>query len=370
MRKMRNFKALTAVTLAASMIMGSAMTTLAAETGDAESSDASRAVESEGSYEGGEMKYPALSVTLPTVAKADYDYIADPNGLIKATETASGDAAKYADSQFQGDTGIYFLTTPKDASNPKNIYTEKSAAKTVTNENAQNIDVTVKLEKGTNAGDADIALAASDTFTGTDKEIYLAVTDGADKTSALSSTAATVTAMVPGNKDNYEPKYDSTDGYGYQKKTTGLADWSDCSFYLTGALNLDATWGDDLEFPDIKVTWSYAENTAPADAAPSVTAPAPYTVGDNTDLDISYSLGAGASGQSTVSDVVVTYNNVLFSKNGAFNASTEMAQNITIANGKITLSGGWLSYFPAGTYPICVVFDDTDHTQLVDLVVQ
>ena len=29
---------------------------------------------------------------------------------------------------------------------------------------------------------------------------------------------------------------------------------------MTGALNKNATWGDDVEFPSIKVTWSYAEH--------------------------------------------------------------------------------------------------------------
>lgn len=351
MRKMRNFKKVTAVVLAASMVMGGAMTALAAESGDT-------SVNSSGDYEGGEMKYPALSITLPVIADGAYDYIADPNGLIKATETESGDAAKYADSQFQGDTGIYFLTTAKDASNPKNIYTEKSAAKKVTNENAQNIDVTVKLEKGTKAGDADIALASSNEFTGTDKELYLAVTDGADKTSALSSAAAEVTTMVPGNKDNYEPKYNASNGYGYQKKNVAdLAAWSECSFYLTGALNMDAKWEDNVAFPDIKVTWSYKENTAPADAAPSVTVPGTYTQGNDVALDIPYSLGAGSLGAGAISDVIVTYNGALFSKNGYPGSDTSMSEQITIGNNKITLSGLWLSYFPTGTYPICVVFD-------------
>lgn len=364
MSKMRNFKMLTAVTLAASMVIGGAMTALAAESGDA-------SIESSGSYEGGEMKYPALSVTLPTIAAVDYDYIADPNGLIESTE-----AAKYADSEFKGDGGIYFKTTVKDATNPKNIYSEKSCAKTVTNENAQNIDVTVKLEQGSDAGDigsqsadAAIAYAAQNTFSGTARELYLAVTDGSRNSALTSTAAATLTTMVEGRPSNYEASYDSN-GYGYKKKADA-AGWRECSFYLTGALNKDAKWGDGIKFPKIKVTWSYKENkTTVTPAAPSVTTPAAYTLGDDSDLDISYSLGAGESGQSRVSDVVVTFNNTLFSKNGAFGSSTDMGHNITIANGKITLSGSWLAYFPAGTYPICVVFDDQDHTQIVNLVVQ
>lgn len=356
MRKMRNFKALMAVALAASMIMGGAMTTFAAESGDA-------SIESSGSYEGGEMKYPALSVTLPTIVADNYDYIADPNGLIKATETASGDAAKYADSQFQGDTGIYFLTTPKDASHPKNIYTEKSVAKTVTNENAQNIDVTVKLEKGTNAGDTDIALAASDTFTGTDKELYLAVTDGADKTSALSSTAATVTAMVPGNKDNYEPKYDSTDGYGYKKKTTGLAAWSDCSFYLTGALNLDATWGDNVRFPDIKVTWSYAENTDPeTPATPTypTTTTFTYSLAEGGALSIPCDLTA--ANKTAITDfAMIAVDGTTYTVHGVWECPSSEG-NTSISGNTINIAESWMQWHTPGNYTCYIIFDNQNNT--------
>lgn len=362
MRKMRYFRVLTAATLAATMVMGGTMNVMAAQSGDATT------VESTGSYEGGEMKYPALSVTLPTVVAADYDYIADPNGLIRATTTESGDAAKYTDSQFQGDKGIYFLTTAKDAENPKNIYSERSAAKTVTNENAQNIDVTVKLEQGTTAGDSDIAYTESDTFTGTDKGLYLAVTDGASKTSALTSAkAAEVTATVPGNKDNYEPKYGG--GYGYVKKTSGLGAWGDCSFYLTGALNMGAKWGDDVNFPSIKVTWSYKENTAPADAAPSVTQPATYSKSSGQDLVVNYSVGAGESGASALTDVLLQFDGSTYhSVKGTWGSVTTFASSFTISGNSITISKDYLAYVSNGTHTLSLIFDDDTETMITTTV--
>lgn len=353
MRKMRNFKKVTAVVLAASMVMGGAMTALAAESGDT-------SVNSSGDYEGGEMKYPALSITLPVIADGAYDYIADPNGLIKATETESGDAAKYADSQFQGDTGIYFLTTAKDASNPKNIYTEKSAAKKVTNENAQNIDVTVKLEKGTNAGDADIALASSNEFTGTDKELYLAVTDGTDKTSALSSAAAEVTTMVPGNKDNYEPKYDTIDGYGYQKKDAAdLAAWSECSFYLTGALNMDAKWEDNVAFPDIKVTWSYKENTT-ASATPTypTTTSFTYSLASGGDLTIPCDLAAANATEIADFAMKGAPNDLDYSVNGAWNCPT--IDTLQISGNTITVKNGMMTWYGKGSYECVILFSESN----------
>ena len=70
---MKNFKKYTAIAVAATMTIGSAMTVFAGDVTPGVS-------EGEGSYEGGEMKYPTLTVTLPTIPAGTYDYIADPNG--------------------------------------------------------------------------------------------------------------------------------------------------------------------------------------------------------------------------------------------------------------------------------------------------
>lgn len=242
----KNLKKLAAITLAATMAFGSTMTVFA-EDGVAEGS---------GSYEGGEMKYPTLSVTLPTIPAGTYDYIADPNGLIAATANA-----KYENATFSGDTGIFFETTTDK-------YSEKSAAQTVTNENAQDIDVTVKLEQKT-AGNAIIKYADSATFGDDDTEnkLYLAITDddaANPNTAALSAAgAATVKTTVAGVPGNYKAGYDAAaQKYEYTKKDEAdLTDWNECSFILTGAINKNATWGDDVTFPEIKVTWSYAEHT-------------------------------------------------------------------------------------------------------------
>lgn len=244
----RIFKKSAAIVLTASMMVGSTMTAFAA----VGTSDGN------GTYEGGEMKYPTLSVTLPTIPDKTYDYIADPNGLIAATENA-----KYAGATFAEDAkGIFFLTD-----STKKEYTAKSNAQTLTNENAQDIDVTIKLAQKT-AGDTSIEYANSDTFAEDDKtnKLYLAITDdntdaAKRQTAALSATTvATLTTKVAGVPENYEGKYTEGSGYGYVKKTDGLTDWNECSYIMTGALNENATWGDDLTFPSITVTWSYAEH--------------------------------------------------------------------------------------------------------------
>ena len=258
----RNLKKFAAITLAATMAFGSTMTVFAV---DGEEGTPKGVAEGTGSYEGGEMKYPTLSVTLPTIPAGTYDYIADPNGLIAATSNA-----KYENATFTGNTGIFFETSA-------DTYTEKSAAQTVTNENAQDIDVTVKLEQKT-AGNAIIKYADSATFGDTDTEnkLYLAITDGDatnPNTAALSAAgAATVKTTVAGVPGNYEAGYDATaKKYEYTKKAEeNLTDWNDCSFILTGAINKNATWGDDVAFPEIKVTWSYAEHRDSALSAATI----------------------------------------------------------------------------------------------------
>ncbi len=249
----KNLNKFAAVTLAATMVLGSTMAVYGAGT-----------AEGSGSYEGGDLKYPTLSVTLPTIPAGTYDYIADPNGLIEETKNSDGTAAKYENSTFTGSTGVFFLTSTAD--DGAKTYTEKSAAQTVTNENAQDIDVTVKLEQKT-AGDANIAYADASTFDSADtaNKLYLAITDDAStdaKVSALSAkSAATLSMKVDGVPANYEAGYDATNGYGYtMKDEADLTDWNECSVIMTGAINKNATWGDEVTFPEITVTWSYAEH--------------------------------------------------------------------------------------------------------------
>ncbi len=249
----RTFKRLAALLVSSTMIIGSCFTVFA-------EGETTAAADGAGTYEGGEMQYPTLSVTLPTITSGAYNYIADPNGLIAATSGAA-----HTGKTFTGTTGIFFPTTAS-------TYTADSEAFTVKNQNAQDIDVTIKMEQKT-AGAESIAYSDTATFGSDDKakKLYLAVTDGAEsdpQVSALTSAAAaTLTTTVAGKTDNYEAGWTSQGGYKYQLKTGDLT-WNECSYNLTGALNTNATWEDSLTFPTITVTWSFAEHSD-APAAPT-----------------------------------------------------------------------------------------------------
>lgn len=265
---MKNLKKLTAVALTVAMTMGSAMTVFADTSGDVGTGTGN------GNYEGGELQYPILSVTLPTIPAGTFDYIADPNDLVSKTGSAnankpasSGDPSgdvKYGNSTFTGSTGIFFLT---ETSGDAKTYTENSAAQTLTNENAQDIRVTVKLEQQT-AGDSSIAYADDADFSGdTSRKLYLAIedTDASGDVVALGSSAAVIEKVVSGDPSNYEAKWNGeTQKYGYVQKADASG-WESCSFRMTGAINKGAEWKEDgITFPTVKVTWSYADASAPA----------------------------------------------------------------------------------------------------------
>jgi len=288
----KRIKKLLTVVLTTSMVVGCTVTAFA-DAGVGEGS---------GTYEGGEMKYPTLSVTLPTIPSGTYDYIADPNGLIAATS-----AARYDEATFTGSSGIFFLTEDAVEGGAKAKYTNKSKAQSVENNNAQDIDVTIKLEQKT-AGSEIIKYADSATFEATDKEnkLYLAVTDDAQtdaKVAALgANTVATLTTTVEGVPDNYVENWDEDDGYSYiLKGADDLEDWNSCSYILTGALNTNATWGDAVTFPEIKVTWSFKEHTD--NAAPSI-ATTSYTMAADTPITVQYALGVGDLAAESIKSVI------------------------------------------------------------------
>ncbi len=330
----KRIKNLLTVVLTTSMVVGSTVTAFA----DAGVSEGA------GSYEGGEMKYPTLSVTLPTIPEGTYNYIADPNGLIAATSNE-----RYSGATFTGTAGIFFQTEA-------NKYTNKSAAQTVTNENAVDIDVTVKLEEKTPGSDI-IKYSATDTFEAADKEnkLYLAVTDGAETTpafSALSSAAAaTLTTKVAGKKDNYEPSYTSQTGYVYKLKD-GTLTWNSCSYNLVGALNTGAEWGDSVDFPAIKVTWSYAEHSD--DAAPSIASTSATQSAKGQDVTFTVNLGGGDLAATGLSGIT-------FVKNGE--TRTLDTSYYTFAEGTLTFKATQVDALTAAR-EYTVKFNDTANSSI------
>lgn len=330
----------------------------------------------DGSFEGPEIQNPVFSVTLPTAA--NIDYIADPNLLIR--ETWSGDALRdeYKGIDFSGDTGIYFPTEVSGdiSSDAVKKYTNESQPLKAYNKSRQAVNITVKMEAV--SGDASIAYSSGDVFNNSGdaaRKVYFGITDGASGDAAITAAgtegAATFESQVAGTPENFTAAYNSGDAYHYEVKPNVSGDaWQAVTYTLKGAANKFGDWGQDknLAFPKINVTWSCVDPSAESDP---VINDATFTAGTNADLVIPYSLGSGTSKKDPISDVIVTFNGALYSKNGGFDASTQFADSIVIEANKITIKSGWISYFPAGTYPICVVYGSgTDDTEIINLVVE
>lgn len=343
----KNLKKLTALTLTAAMTMASAMTAFAAQSASGDIATGT------GGYEGGEMQYPAISVTVPTTATVDY--IADPNELI--TKTLSGDVAakgEYEGYKFQGNTGIYFMTKAK--SNPASgdgVYSDKSEAYNITNESAQDVRLTVSLTK-TKDGSGDVAYSNTGTFATTDKEkkLYLALTDGTTTEALSGDTAATLTTELVGQKDNFEPNYSGdADAYSYVKKSGDpVKAWSKAAYSLTGAVNKNAKWGDNVGFPEIKVTYSWIES--PADIAPSI-AKTSYAMTKDQTVEISVDLGKGSLKATQVSEANFGSSNFL-GKTVSFNKATN---KITVSAAAVNALMGM-----SGNQTLTMVFDDDNKT--------
>lgn len=245
-----NFKRVAAFSMAAVMMCGSAFTVMAA--------DDTNSAEGTGKYEGKDGEMPLISITLPTSTELAgvYDYIADPNDLLSS---AADNGSLGSTATINTNKGILFETAA-------DTYGPTSKKFEIESENMQDIDVTVAV-KIKEAGDSFIKYASADTFTdSTDNELYLALTNAAasaDDLEAvpLTATGATMTQMAAGVEGNYELKYNTTNSkYEYALKGSGTTAWNKVAFDMTGAINTAAEWGEDVKFPKIEVTWSYAEH--------------------------------------------------------------------------------------------------------------
>lgn len=189
------------------------------------------------------------NVVLPTTATNALKYIADPQKLIEKT-----DGAAHTNKTF-GEGTLFFA----NAAGSDFDYSNKSDALKVENKSSKAIKLTVAAKATVGSTGTDAKLAASDTLSATDAEVYLAITDGTT-TNVLQGTDSTITQVLGAAPETaYEYKYDSSSSkYSYGLK----ADVSSCKFaeysvYLTGAASENG-WEDATTLPEISVVWTAA----------------------------------------------------------------------------------------------------------------
>lgn len=361
---MLNKKKGLAMLLAATMVVGSSFSVLAAETNSGSTTGA-------GTSEG-HVEKKATKVVLPTET-TDYDtstfaYKMDPEGLIAET-----DGGKYeAGTSFPDpadDTGVYFLTDTKK-------YENNSKALTVENQSSHNIDLTVKAEVASPAA-KDIPLVAESALAGAENaSLYLGLVVGSETPKEITTaSAAEIKVTLAGKSGRFgvKAKADQT-GYEYGELTldeyknadaanvdaTELPAWEKTTFKLEGATTTDKAITAEMTAPSVKVTWSWTDPTAaPPAAAPSVTDTTVALVAGNETV-VNVDLGAGDKAAQGIASITFQ------SGNGTVN--TVNTTKYSYADGKITFTDDWAAIQingmgSGGTRTFTVTFDDTENTQ-------
>jgi len=260
-------KRLLALTLAATMVMGSSVTAFAEEgsqtgTGDIE----------------GIVNTDVFSVVLPTATDATYKFILDPQGLIEATNSAA-----YSGATFTGNN-LYFKSAA-------DTYGDTSAVLTAVNKSSFGVDINLKATL-TGYDGLTVASSASDATSETDDPaIYLAIKkeagtvahDAATPSIALTNSATSEAVVVsegvaaanvtmplaaPTADENSKPAYVysyADDEYSYVLNSAWEGNFNGVAFALTGAINTyDPTsastvegWADLADItPSVNVVWS------------------------------------------------------------------------------------------------------------------
>jgi hypothetical protein len=285
-----------------------------------------------------------FTVVLPTVASNSLDFILDPQGLIADTLAASG--SHYYGKTFEASKTLYFNRVDTGKSND---YESRSDDITITNKSSIPVEITVEA---TTTGDA-VSLTTDSAFTDSTKtEVYLALSTGGSTDVYVdpSTSKATLTSQLDAvDASNFEVTY-TNGAYSYGLKA-GLSDtvFPKFTFYLTGACNSAANWGDTADIaPGVDLVWTvkgvYAESLPTVSSADDVL--------DWADRENPYSLKVdlAALGATEVTDFGVSYNKKIYDYTGTWGGSSALKTVglATLEDTTITLNPKLSTYLPSG----------------------
>lgn len=265
---MKNYRKIAAGLLAATMVVSSSMVAFADE------GSTTGAGELEGT-----VSTDVFKVALPVIPEdgsdTTFDFILDPEGLIKATS-----AEKYNGAVF-GDGTLFFA----NVSDSGTSYSNTSDALDITNYSSIAVDVSLSAAVSNMAG---ITLTQDSAFTDdTSASIYLAITDGTNTVAITEEGASVNTQMDAAGEGAYSVEWNSTEGkYEYKLDDTDDTLFSTYSFQLTGASNAAGDWsGLANAAPSVEVVWkvsahsdAYVSSTTLSVGAETVTLNLPENV--------------------------------------------------------------------------------------------
>lgn len=326
---MRNFKRFATLVVAATMVTGSAFSSVAAEGGASGSGD----------YEGYVEETSVFTVEVPTDASstAGFDFFVDPNNLLSQTNYASkgGNSA-----EFDTDSTLFFTRTVNATVTKK--YGKDSDSITFTNKSSYDVDVEVSA---TVTGADGITLGAVGDAT-TDPTISLSLVSGSD-TEAITADGAKLTGTIAGTDGNFEIKWNSTDSkYEYGLKDDADDDaWQTYSFNLTGACGGTWTAAQAEVQPTVNLTWKVTDPKAtPADD---------YVMAADESGNITYTFAEKPEGSVTAVKVNGTDRKAAFDKGnmtydsatGVFTVKSSVVSAMGLTNGgSVAITFGETSY--------------------------
>ena len=339
---MKSFKKIAAVTMAATMLLGSSLTVLAAGPTGGDTGS--------GSYEGYVDQTSVFSASIPTNAANVFNFFVDPNGLLEKTgyKRLTGKTA----DDFESGATLFFTRTGAEKEFGKD--SDKVTAKNMSSYDV-NIEVSAFITGIDGITMADSATIGSDVQ---DPTLYLAIVHDTDTVVVKADEGGLLTGKIDGKDENFEIQYNATKGkYEYVQKD-GVADtaWETYDFYLTGACG--GTWTDEQAeaTPTVELTWKISDPNA--NEAPSISKTA-FSIAAGTAVQIPVDLGAGDLAATGISKIT-------FVKKGA--TMDVDAAGYTFANGVLTLKASIIDgVLSAGvdSRDYTIIFDDAAKTQVV-----
>ena len=340
---MKSFKKIAAVTMAATMLLGSSLTVLAAGPTGGDTGS--------GSYEGYVDQTSVFSASIPTNAANVFNFFVDPNGLLEKTgyKRLTGKSA----NDFESGATLFFTRTPSDTVKEFGKDSEKVTAKNMSSYDV-NIEVSASITGIDGITMADSATIGSDVQ---DPTLYLAIVHDTDTVVVKADEGGLLTGKIDGKDENFEIQYNATKGkYEYVQKD-GVADtaWETYDFYLTGACG--GTWTDEQAeaTPTVELTWKITDPNA--NEAPSIEKSV-YIMAAGTDVKIPIDLGVGEKAATGISKVT-------FDKSGV--ATEVAAKNYTFSNGVLTILSSYTDVLLNGgitSRAFTITFNDAAKTQV------
>ncbi|MCH5261308.1 MAG: hypothetical protein J1F42_00180 [Lachnospiraceae bacterium] len=335
---MKNFKKITAVTMAATMLLGSSLTVSAAGPTGGDTGS--------GSYEGYVDETSVFSASIPTNAANVFNFFVDPNGLLEETGYARLTGKSAAD--FEAGATLFFTRTGAEKEFGKD--SDKVTAK-----NMSSYDVNIEVS-ATVTGIDGITMAESDTIAPEEQNptLYLAIVHDSDTEAVSAEEGGLLSGTIAGTPTNFEIQYNTEKGkYEYaQKAADQLSDWATYDFYLTGACG--GVWTDEQAeaTPEIALIWKITDPLA--QEAPSIAEPY-YTMAAGKDVKIPVDLGAGDLAATGISKITFV--------KGA-ETKEVAATNYTLANGMLTIKASYIDTLTVDSREYTITFNDAAKTKV------